>query len=68
MSPKINRRELAAALARRGWRQWRLAAALGRSPSALSAYLTGTRPVPQNLMERMERLLRVPAGALIATQ
>lgn len=61
---ELDLRELRALLARRGMTQWRLAAALDVSPSALSAYLHGRVPAPPDLRRRIATVLGVDEALL----
>jgi transcriptional regulator with XRE-family HTH domain len=51
-------------LLRRGWTQLDLAKQLRHPHSTLSSWLRGVAPAPSNLLSRIERALKLPAGAL----
>jgi DNA-binding transcriptional regulator YdaS (Cro superfamily) len=55
---------LRAALALAGLRQYHLAVLIGVSPSSLSAFIVGRVEAPPDLRARIERVLRLPDGAL----
>lgn len=61
---KINFKEFRAQLARLGWPQWKIAAKLGCAPSTFSRYLHSEIKPPDNLVQRIETILGLPAGHL----
>ena len=61
---RIRKRHLAAALARKGLRQWQLAARLGVSPPTLNSWVGGAPSAPSDLVERIEAALKLPRGTL----
>ncbi len=60
----MNHPRIKAVLAERRLTQWRLAHMLKMPPSTLSEYLRGTKRSPPNLVQRIERKLHLPNGAL----
>lgn len=53
-------------LARAELTQTALAMKLGVSPTSLSGWLCGRHPAPTDLVERIERVLKIPRGTLSA--
>lgn len=60
----VNDRELKAALARKGLRQWQLAFKLEMSPSALTAALTGRTRPRDDLLARIAQELGISVERL----
>jgi transcriptional regulator with XRE-family HTH domain len=58
------RRKLRLELVRKGWTQLDLANRLGHPVSTLGSWLRGVAPAPTDLLARIERALKLPAGAL----
>lgn len=61
---EIKRRELKAALARRGLSQHQLARKLGVAPSTFSGWVVGAYEPPADWLTRIEKLLQLEAGTL----
>lgn len=61
---EIDMHTLKAELARRDLPQWRLAQQLGVAASTVSEWLRGAKRAPEDLRERIERVLGLPEGAL----
>lgn len=55
-------------LLRRGMTQLDLAKHLRHPHSTLSSWLRGVAPAPSNLLARIERALKMPAGALTGSK
>lgn len=62
-SPK-SRAVLNVELARAGLTQTALAMKIGVAPTSLSGWLCGRHPAPIDLVERIERALKIPRGTL----
>ena len=58
--------ELKAQLARRGMTQLDLARLLGHPSSTVAEWIRGARPGPADLVNRIEKVLGLSAGALTA--
>ena len=65
MKAKIDRLKFRGELARRALVQWRFAReVLGVPPSTFSEWLSGARPAPRDLRERVEEGLKLAPGSL----
>jgi transcriptional regulator with XRE-family HTH domain len=53
-------------LAKAGLSQTALAQKLGVAPTSLSGWLCGSHPAPDDLVERIEKALKLSAGCLTA--
>jgi DNA-binding transcriptional regulator YdaS (Cro superfamily) len=61
----VNQRLFKMNLVRIGLPQWRFAKEeLGIPPSTLSEYLRGAKPMPEGLVARIERALKLAPGTL----
>ncbi len=60
----INQLRLRTALAERALPQWRLARRLKLPSSTFSDYVRGVAPMPARLINRIEKKLGIPPGAL----
>lgn len=63
---RLDNDELRVELARRKLTQLNLAQALGLKVTTLTSWIRGAHPAPDDLPDRIERLLGLPRGQLVA--